>query len=239
MEIINKSDNKIVFTAEIEESLANAIRRYLGEVPILAVNEIEISQNGSPLYDETISHRIGLIPLKTDKSINEKTTGILKLSTKKDGIVYSGELKGEIEVVHDNIPITILHRGQELELIANIVAGKGNEHARFSPGLMFYRNIAEITLDKDFLPEIKNLFHENEIKEKGNKIIVIDNKEKPISDVCEGLCERAKKECETNYTGELVISLESFGQMNAQDILVKSIESLKKDLAEIDKKISK
>ena len=29
--------------------------------------------NDSPLYDETISHRIGLMPIKTDQEINKKT----------------------------------------------------------------------------------------------------------------------------------------------------------------------
>ena len=237
MEIIKKSDNQIVFKTEIEENLANAIRRYLGEIPVLAVEDVEISKNGSPLYDETISHRIGLIPLKSDKNVNEKITGALKLNTKKDGVVYSGDLKGNVEVVYDNIPITILNKGQELELVANVVAGKGNEHARFSPGLMFYRNIAEITMDKEFLPEVKNLFPANEIKEKGNKIIVIDDKEKPVSDVCEGICERAKKQPETKYTNELIISIESFGQMDVKDIFKKSIDALKKDLTEVSKKI--
>jgi len=239
MKIINKTDNKIVFATELEEDLANAIRRYLGEIPVLAVNEVEISKNGSPLYDETVSHRIGLIPLKTEKSVNEKTTGALKLSTKKDGIVYSGDLKGNVELVFDNIPITILHKGQELELVANIVAGKGNEHARFSPGLMFYRSVAEITMPKEFSSEIKKIFPNNEIKEKGNKIIVLDDKEKEICDICEGICERAKQECETNYNNELIVNVESFGQMPVKEILSKSIETLKKDLIEVEKKISK
>ncbi len=237
MEIINKKDNKIIFKTKIEESLANAIRRYVGEIPILAVDEVEISKNDSPLYDETISHRIGLIPIKTSKDVNEKTEANLKLSIKKEGKIYSGELNGNVKVVYDKIPITILTKDQELELIATVRAGKGDEHARFSPGLIFYRGVAEVTMDKEFKDEIQKICPANEIKEKGDKIIVIDDKEKEICDICEGISERAKKKSETNYSDELIISIESFGQIDTKDIFKKSIGVLKKDLAEVSKKV--
>jgi len=237
MEIINKKDNKLVFKAKIDDSLANAIRRCVGEIPTLAVDEVEISKNDSPLYDETISHRIGLVPIKFSKEINEKTGAKLKLSVKKEGKVYSGELKGNVDVVYDKIPITILTKDQELELIATVKFGKGDEHARFSPGLMFYREVAELTMDKEFKEEIQKICSTNEIKEKGDKIIVIDDKEKEICDICEGISERAKKKAETNYRDELIISLESFGQIDTKDIFKKSIAALKKDLTEVSKKI--
>ncbi len=237
METINKKDNQIVFKAKIDGSLVNAIRRYVGEIPILAVDEVEISKNDSPLYDETISHRIGLIPIKTSKDVNEKTKAKLKLSVKKEGNVYSGELTGDVEVVYAKIPITILTKDQELELIALVRAGKGEEHARFSPGLMFYRDVAEVIMDKAFKDQIKKICPANEIKEKGDKIIVVDDKEKEICDICEGLSEREKKKSETIYGDEIVISIESFGQIDVKDIFKKSIGALKKDLAGIGKKI--
>jgi DNA-directed RNA polymerase subunit D len=237
MEIINKKDEKLIFKVKIDESLANAIRRYVGEIPILAVDEVEISKNDSPLYDETISHRIGLIPIKTSKGVNEKTEAKLKLSVKKEGKVYSEELTGDVDVVYDKIPITILAKDQELELIANVRAGKGGEHARFSPGLMFYREIAEVTMNKEFKGEIQKVCQDNEIKEKGDKIIVTDDKEKEICDICEGICERAKKKSETSYGDELIITIESFGQIDTKEIFKKSIGVLKKDLAEVSKKI--
>lgn len=237
MELINKKDNKLVFKTKIETSLANAIRRYVGQILILAVEDVEISKNDSALYDETVSHRIGLIPLKTGKDVNEKTEAKLKLSTKKEGMVYSEELTGDVELVHGEIPITILTKEQELELIANVRAGKGDEHARFSPGLMFYRGIAEITMNKKFKEELQRICPANEIKEKGDKIIVIDDKEKEVCDICEGISERAREDSETNYGDELIINVESFGQIDAKDIFKKSIDALKKDLAVVSKKV--
>ncbi len=239
MELVNKKNNKFAFKAEIEESLANAIRRYVGEIPILAVEEVEISKNDSPLYDETVAHRIGLVPLKVEKTVTEKTEGKLKLSVKKEGTVKAEELKGDFDVVYGDIPITILSKGQELELVANVKPGKGSTHAKFSPGLMFYRNVSEITMDKGFAAEIKKACPKNEIKEKEGKLIIIDDKEKEILDFCEGICERAGKKSEINYGKDLIVNLESFGQIDVKDIFSKSIEVLKKDLADVAKKIGK
>ena len=72
MEIIERKENQITFRAEISDSLANAVRRYINQIPILAIDEVEIYKNDSPLYDETVAHRIGLIPLKWIKQSMKK-----------------------------------------------------------------------------------------------------------------------------------------------------------------------
>jgi len=235
MDLIDSKENKLVFRADIEDSLANAIRRYFNQIPILAIDEVEILKNGSALYDEVVAHRLGLVPIKADK-ISSKG-GQLKLVSKKEGFVNSSELNGNVDVVYENIPITFLDKGQELELSASVSLGTGSEHVKFSPGLMFYRNVNEITLDKEFLEDVKKACPNANIQEKGDKIIVIDNKAKEISDVCEGICERAGKEPEIKAEKELILSVESFGQMSAKDIFKKSIEALKKDLTEVSKKV--
>ena len=45
MKLIKKSNEKIVFTVEMNTTLANAIRRSVNEIPILAIDEVEISKN--------------------------------------------------------------------------------------------------------------------------------------------------------------------------------------------------
>jgi len=236
MRLIEKTKDKLIFTAELDESIANSIRRYVLQIPILAIDELEISRNDSPLYDETIAHRIGLVPLKMDKT-GEK--GKMKLNVKREGTVYSGDMKGSAEVIYKNIPITTLDKGQELEFTATLKFGKGSEHAKFTPGLMFYRNSSEISIDKEFLDEIKKIFPDAEIKERGGKIIILDDKKEDITDVLEGLAQKAKKKAEVTPGKELIITLESFGQIDTKDIFKESIDCLRKDLASIEKAIEK
>jgi DNA-directed RNA polymerase subunit D len=232
MEKITEKENKLVFKAEMSESLANAIRRYVHQIPVVAIDEVEISRNDSPLYDETIAHRIGLIPLKQNKK-----EGTLKLKSKKAGFVYSGEMEGDIKVIYDKIPITLLNEGQEIELVARTKSGKGTDHSKYTPGLLVYRNVIEVSMDKEIGEKAKQIIPDLEISTKGNKSVIIDDKEKQIADFCEGLAEKEGKDTEEKPTRDLVISIESFGQMSSKDIFTKSIDALKKDFETLSKKI--
>ena len=232
MEIINKKERKTVLLAEVENSLINSIRRYVYKIPVVAIDEVEILKNNSALYDETIAHRLGLIPLKS-----KKQKGEMKLKTKKEGFVYSGELTGDAEVVYDKIPITLLDKGQELEIRAILKTGIGTEHNKFSPGFITFRNETEITLDKGLKESIQKVNSNIEMKEKGDKIIILDNKEKEITDVCEGISEKAGKKAEIKDTKNIIINIESFGQLKTEDIFKKAIDAFKKDLSEVSKKI--
>ena len=232
MRILKKKTDKLIFSAEIDNSLANALRRYISQIPIIAVDEVEISKNDSALYDETLAHRIGLIPLKA-----KKQTGKMKLESKKEGIVYSGELKGDAEVVYDKIPITLLDKDQELEIKATLKSGKGFEHAKFSPGLMFFRNILELKMDKKFKEKIKKICPNANIKESGNQIIILDDGEEEISDVCAGIAEKTGEKPEIKELPGLIIKLESFGQISPEAIFEKSIDELRKDLEDVSKKL--
>jgi len=236
MRIVEKKDNKLIFIAKIDESILNSIRRYVNQIPVIAIDELEISRNDSPLYDETIAHRIGLIPLKNEN----KSNGKLKLNVKKEGIVYSEELKGDIKVIYDKIPITLLGKGQELELVATVKVGKGSEHSKFSPGLIFYRNVFEIKIDKNCPKEVVEKCPKNILKLEDGRIIVDDDFKCDACEVCVEFCKKnGKDSIQIIPTDELLITLDSFGQLSIEDMFKKSIEMLKKDLAELSKKLSK
>mgnify|MGYP001587156120 CR=1 FL=1 len=67
IEVLKSGEESIFILNGINVAIANTIRRLvLDEVPTLAVEELNLTKNSSALYDETVAHRIGLVPLKTD-----------------------------------------------------------------------------------------------------------------------------------------------------------------------------
>ncbi len=240
MKTINKKDKQITFSAEVDESLANAIRKYVNQIPIQAIDEVEISKNDSPLYDETIAHRIGMIPFKMDKVVNEKGREQVTLTSSKEGAVYSGEINGKIKPVYDKIPITLLKKGQELEILATVKVGKGVEHVKFSPGLIFYRNAVKIKIDKDCPKEAINACPLKILKLDNGKFSVVDEDKCDMCEACVDLCRKmGNNSIELIPKEELIITVESFGQISEEDIFKRAIEILKEDLEEFAKKVSK
>lgn len=230
MEVIKNKDNKLVFSADLSNSLVNAIRRQVHEIPVLAVDEVEIAKNGSALHDETLAHRIGLVPLK-----NKKTAKEMELKTTKEGNVYSGDLTGDTEVVFDKMPLTLLQQNQEIDLKAHLRQGKGSEHSKFVPGLVFFREEKEVTLPKEHKEEIQKHFPDAEIKESGQKITVKDSGERDIGDFVEGLADRSGQETQSKNTGNVIVHIESFGQMKPSEIFQKAVEQLKADIDIVSK----
>lgn len=236
----DKKTNQISFKMKISESLANAIRRYVNHVPVVAIDELEISKNDSPLYDETIAHRVGLIPLKMKGSPSEDKIFKLKLKTDKEGYIYSDDLKGELEVVYDKIPITFLNKGQELEFVAFAKIGRGFQHAKFSPGVMFYRNLVELKFERDCPQEIIDSIPKKFIKNESGKNIIDDLLAYDVAEIAlEAGKTKGKEYVKLNKTDDLFLSIESFGQLSPEEIFKRSIEELQSDLTDTVKKIEK
>ena len=235
--------DKIMAILDTEETLANAIRRNANNIPVLAIEEVEIHKNDSALYDEVLAHRLGLIPLKDIRKINDKKSCTckgkgckkcqLQLSLKAKGpcTVYSGDIKGDVEVVYDKMPIVILDKEQELEMLCFAELGKGKDHAKFSPGLVYYRNMSEIKIkDKQNAQEIIKKLGESIIS-KGEIIKCVED-----ADYIESLPESGDI-LEVNSGKELVFFIESWGQMPAKQIFSEAVKVLNKDLKEVVKAI--
>lgn len=132
----------------------NSLRRIaISEVPIMAIDDIILHYNSSPLHDEALAHRLGLIPLRTElnrfveseKCSCKSSLGcpncrvILYLDVEakdKPREVLSSDLISEDNVVkpiNPNIPIVTLATGQKLKLEAYARLGKGKMHSKWQP----------------------------------------------------------------------------------------------------------
>jgi len=231
MEILQKSSEKLILRMPANVSLTNAIRRSVAEIPALAIDEVEIFKNDSALYDEVLAHRLGLIPLKTEKSMTGKTKISLKLSKTGPCTVYSGDLKGSADIVFDKIPITILgDTGDKLELVATATLGKGIDHAKYIPGLCYYRHIFEVKSNSEIDTIVQSSKGTIKAEKKGNKWLC-DLNETQIDEITK-LDKDAIKDSD-----EILFVIESFGMLPAKDILAGAIESLEDNLDEFEKAI--
>ena len=162
MEMISKTPEEISFVSNMNISLANSIRRSVGEIPILAIVEADIYKNDSALYDEIIAHRLGLLPLKNQKIKDNQSIEIkMKVKGKGDVVeILAGELGKDI--VYPETPIVLIGDKQEIELVARAKSGKGNVHAKFMPGLAFYKHLPKIKISSEGerLVELANIYPE-------------------------------------------------------------------------------
>ncbi len=230
MTIIKNTPEKVIIRIDSNDSLANAIRRSVTEIPVLAIDEVEVFKNDSALYDEILGNRLGLIPLKTEKSMNEKTKIDLKLVKNGPCIVYAEDLEGAGEIVYGKIPITVLGENSKIELVATASLGKGITHAKYIPGLCYYRHLLEINSS----PKI------NEIIEKTNGLIKPEKRgNKWICDLNDALVEKIKniEKDSVKDSTDILLIVESFGSMPAKDILIKAISALSDNLDDLENSI--
>jgi DNA-directed RNA polymerase subunit D len=253
MKTIEKSKEKISFVMESNETMANAIRRSVNEIPVIAIEEVELHKNDSALYDEIVSHRIGLIPLKEKRKLNEiencscegkgcnKCQIQLALKVKGPCTVYAGDLKGDVEIIYPKIPIVILEKDQEIELIGFARLGKAVNHAKFSPGLVYYRNVSEINIkNSDKAEEIikrlgDHILNPPKGKIKSGEIYKCDKD----MDYIETLTDKENNSIEIKPGKEIIFFIESWGQMAPEEIFNEAVKTLNNNLKEVLKTVKK
>ncbi len=252
IKIISKDKEKIGFVSDMTETMANAVRRSALEIPVLAIDEVELFKNDSALYDEVIAHRLGLVPIVTDKTFTEtekcsckgkgcsKCSADLKIKAKGPCTVYSKDLKGKVKVVYDKIPITLLEEDQELELVATAKLGKGIKHSKFSPGLIYYRNAARIEVDRscDECLKCVEACPQKILSIKGKKADVKEVYKCDLCEVCAEACRKhGKNAIKIEKGDEIIFFIESWGQIEAREIFIRAIERINENLKELSKEI--
>lgn len=164
VKIIDSLDNRIKLQWKNTSSIfLNTLRRIMiSDIPTIAIDKIELEENSSPMNDEFMAHRIGLIPIQCDKDISSipyqhecsclcgcslcNFEFILEKENKdNDDLVgvYSSDFvpifnpKINFNVVsypifEQGILICKLAKGQKLKLKAIAIKGTGKEHSKWS-----------------------------------------------------------------------------------------------------------
>ena len=142
IQIITKEDNKISIKLKgISLHHANALRRIcLNGVPVFAIDTVDIIENSSVIADEDLTHRLSMIPLRTELTrFNEPDSRVMFTldsgDTKSVKTVTSADLSTKDEVVKpisDKIPIAYLAPGQRIKFEAYARLGRGTEHAKWN-----------------------------------------------------------------------------------------------------------
>ncbi len=243
----------------------NAIRRIcISEVPTMAVDYVYFLENTSPLYDEIIAHRLGLIPLTSDEALDkygkpeecaereDKPNCYAKLfleaqAEEEPKVIYSGDLVSDdpdVVPVYKNIPIVMLGPGQKISLEARARLGRGKEHAKWSPTSVAVHKYIPILEFKEFLCKGKEcsacieVCPKKVLKFKDNEIILED----PLK--C-NLCRECVIKCPVNalkiswHKDKFLLHIESTGALKPEHILIEASKILEEKVQKLLEDIEK
>ncbi len=236
-----KKKGKLTFLLKgSNEIFANALRRtIMEEVPVLAVEDLEIKENNSALYDEILGLRLGLTPIITDlKSYvlkdKCKCAGAgcaqceLKMSLKasKKGYVYAEDAESsdpKCTFAQPKMPIVKLLAKQKVDLTMTAILGCGKEHTKWVPGFVFYMKEPVIKIGKVADPiKVAELCPKNVFVVKGNKLEI--NKDKLYDCHYCQQCVNIDSNIVFEDNGNLIMNIESWGQLSCKEMLTKSAE---------------
>jgi len=239
----------------VSTSFVNMLRRaMISEVPTLAIEDVRIYDNTSVLFDEMLTHRLGLIPLRTDlkryKPRSECScedagcpvcTATYTLSVEGPKIVSSSDLipqDPDAAPAEENIPIIELTKDQKVVLEAQAIVGTGKEHAKWQATTACgYKNYPVITVDErcDGCGMCIDECPRSVLEAAQGKIRVIEGRQELCS-LCR-LCERA---CLAGGIGtepaihigtdaeRFVFVVESDGSMPVRELIERALQYIQK-----------
>ncbi|GAB4852937.1 DNA-directed RNA polymerases II, IV and V subunit 3 [Ancistrocladus abbreviatus] len=227
---------------DTDSSMANALRRVMiAEVPTVAIDLVEIEVNSSVLNDEFIAHRLGLIPLTSERAMS------MRFSRDCDACDGDGQCEYcsvEFHLRARGIIIVKLRRGQELRLRAIARKGIGKDHAKWSPAAtVTFMYEPEIHINEDLMEtltlEEKKTWVDSsptkvfDIDPNTQQVVVIDPEAYTYDDeVIKKADAMGKPGLVEIYAKEdsFIFTVESTGAIKASQLLLNAIEVLKTKL---------
>ena len=265
LKILDQDEHCLTFIIEgLSIEMVNAIRRIiLTEIPVMAIDEVIILKNDSPLYDEIISHRLGLLPLKTDLEVYKlpqececggfgcplcqvSLTCEITNSTNKPLDIYSGDLNSNdpnIVPVDPNIPIVKIDKDDKVIIEAYAILGLAKDHAKWQAvSNVAYRYVPEIEFDPKKLDEeeIQNILHlcpEKLFELSGKKLILKEDYWKTCS-LCKACVEASNEKIKVGWKDRAhIFTIESDGVLPFDVLIKKTFEIFNEKINEFVTKL--
>jgi len=222
----------------------NAVRRSIMlHAKCLAIENISIYENDSVMFDEFLAHRLGLLPIKTDKSFKEGDSVKLVLEKEGPGTVYSKDIKStdpKIEVMDKNIPITRLTKGQRLKLEMQAVMHSGKEHAKWQPAVVSFKEVPflEVSRDCNGCNECAKQCPADILNVKGKKVILTDAYKCNLCGACVDAC--SKEALKLGFdSNSFVFSIEPIAGLTAKETMTAAVKELLEKSKQFSKALAK
>jgi len=262
-----KDDTVRLLLSETDPSYANALRRVLiADVPKMAIEDVEFhlgpirAEDGkeyesvSPLFDEIIAHRLGLVPIPTDLALYNprencpschgegcpSCTIIYSINKRGPGLVTSADLEPigdpKLRPKDQGIPIVQLSDGQAILIYATAQLGTGKDHAKWQAthgvGHEYYPILKAGSKTLDPLdPEVPFCT---------SHMVTTSLEEETVglpSDctLCKKFIDAYKVDSVkvSNDPTRIVLQFETDGSMSARDALVKALDLLGQRFADV------
>ncbi len=262
--ILQLEDRYVRFEIKgITPAIANALRRTLiNDIPKLAIHKVvfhhgqirdtqdNVYDSTTPLFDEIIAHRLGMIPLPTDLNMKFRDecdhppdegcplcTVTYTLNKHGEDTVYSGDLipigDDKFKPVDPLIPIVKLKKNQAILLEAEAILGTAKDHAKWQVtsgvSYKYHREIIVNKEDSEYWEEVRDKCPENIVYEDKDKIVFTDDTEcKEIAK----LISFDNPEIKEDNTW-FIFQFETDGSLSAKDTLDYAIRRLKNRFASI------
>jgi len=227
----------------VDTPFMNGLRRaVINAVPVFAVEDVRIYENGSVMFDEMLAHRLAMLPLKTDLKhykLGEKVT--LMVEKEGPGTVYAKDIQStdpKIEVVDKHVPLVKLAKGQKVKIEMDAILGLGKEHTKWQPATVGYSQLAKVSFEMKNIDQPAKLVEAaaGQLELKAGKLTVKDP-----SNINLDLLSKARDlapagAVQVEYEDDaFVLNLETFGGLENREILEAAVESLSERTKEFKK----
>lgn len=262
IEIIEMAERKAKFILKNSSpAMANALRRtLLSDIPKMAIDKVEFHlgpimyddkeyESVTPLFDEIIAHRLGMVPVPTDLNLfcpqSECVCGgegcpncTIMYSLNKIGpcTVLSGDLEPlgnpDLRVKDEFIPIVELTDGQAVLIYATAVMGTAKKHVKWQVANgVGYKYLPQIAIEEGMesdeeVLECAALCPKKVFEVEDGKLVI----KNPLEcSLCRACTDHLGEKGGITVTGDdqnFFFKFETDGSLTAQQALDKAVEIL-------------